>query len=107
LVVLDVFFYMGALALELWALVRLRKLRPQRSGLFVIGGGRLALAAIVIAPVVTWVATFGFALYGNGGTAGLIVSLLLAVAAWPAYWILRRLYGGPQSVEVSADAPGL
>jgi amino acid transporter len=107
LVVLDVFFYMGALALELWALVRLRKLRPHRSGLFVIGGGRLALAPIVIAPVVTWVATFGFALNGNGGTAGLIVSLLLAVAAWPAYWILRGLYGGPQSVEVSADAPGL
>jgi amino acid transporter len=95
LVVLDVFFYMGALMLEMWALVRLRKLRPERAGLFVIGGGRRALIAVVAAPIVTWMATFGLAVSNNGGTSGLIVSIVLAAGAWPAYSILRRRYGGP------------
>jgi amino acid transporter len=95
LVVLDVFFYMGALVLEMWALVRLRRLRPDRAGLFVIGGGSPALIAVVAAPVVTWMATFGLAVSHNGGAGGLIVSIILAAGAWPAYWILRRRYGGP------------
>ena len=43
LVVLDVFFYMLALMLEMGALIRLRRLRPQRDGLFVLGGGRAGL----------------------------------------------------------------
>jgi amino acid transporter len=97
LVVLDVFFYMGALVLEMWALIRLRKLRPDRAGLFVIGGGRPVLIAVVVAPVVTWLATFGLAISHNGGTGGLIVSLMIAASAWPAYSILRRHYGGPPS----------
>ena len=97
LVVLDVFFYMGALVLEMWALIRLRKLRPDRAGLFVIGGGRPVLIAVVVAPVVTWLATFGLAISHNGGTGGLIVSLMIAASAWPAYSILRRRYGGPPS----------
>ncbi len=96
LVVLDVFFYMGALVLEMWALVRLRRLRPDRAGLFVIGGGHPALIAVVAAPVVTWLATFGLAVSHNGGTGGLIVSIVLAAGAWPAYSILRRRYGGPR-----------
>jgi amino acid transporter len=95
LVVLDVFFYMGALVLEMWALIRLRKLRPDRAGLFVIAGGRPVLIAVVVAPVITWLATFGFAISDNGGTGGLIVSIVLAASAWPAYAILRRRYGGP------------
>ncbi|MGH7880037.1 MAG: APC family permease, partial [Candidatus Binataceae bacterium] len=45
LVVLDVFFYMLALALELAALIRLRRLRPARAGLFVMGGGTVGLYA--------------------------------------------------------------
>jgi amino acid transporter len=95
LVVLDVFFYMGALALEMWALVRLRKLRPDRARLFVIGGGRRMLFMVVAAPIVTWLATFGLAVSHNGGARSLIVSILLAAGAWPAYAILRRRYGGP------------
>jgi amino acid transporter len=97
LVVLDVFFYMGALVLEMWALVRLRRLRPERAGLFVIGGGRPALIAVVAAPIVTWLATFGLAVSNNGGTGGFIVSIVLAAGAWPAYAMLRRRYGGPCS----------
>lgn len=95
LVVLDVFFYMGALMLEMWALVRLRKSRPDRTGLFVIGGGRLALIAVVAAPIVTWMATFGLAVSNNSGAAALAVSIMLALGAWPAYAFLRRRYGGP------------
>ncbi len=95
LVVLDVFFYMGALMLEMWALVRLRKSRPDRAGLFVIGGGRVALIAVVVAPIVTWMATFGLAVSNNGGAAALIISIVLALGAWPAYAFLRRRYGGP------------
>ena len=52
LVVLDVFFYMSALMLEMCALIRLRRSRPDRTGLFVIGGGRPALIAVVVAPIV-------------------------------------------------------
>jgi amino acid transporter len=102
LVVLDVFFYMGALMLEMWALIRLRKSHPDRAGLFVIGGGRLALIAVVVAPIVTWMATFGLALSNNGGAAAnnggaaaLIISIVLALGAWPAYAFLRHRYGGP------------
>lgn len=95
LVVLDVFFYMGALGLEMWALIRLRKLRPDRAGLFVIGGGRPALIAVVAAPIGTWLATFGLAVSHHGGADSLIVSIVLAAGAWPAYAILRRRYGGP------------
>jgi amino acid transporter len=95
LVVLDVFFYMGALVLEMWALIRLRKTRPDRTGLFVIGGGRAALIAVVAAPLLTWIATFGLAVSQDGGAAGLLVSIVLALGAWPAYALLRRRYGGP------------
>jgi len=95
LVVLDVFFYMGALVLEMWALIRLRRLRPDRTGLFVIGGGRPALIAVVAAPVVTWIATFGLVVSHNGGAAGFAVSIVLALGAWPVYEFLRRRYGGP------------
>jgi amino acid transporter len=97
LVVLDVFFYMGALMLEMWALVRLRHSRPDRAGLFIIGGGRAALIAVVVAPIVTWMATFGLAVSNHGGAAALIISIVLALGAWPAYAFLRRRYGGPHS----------
>ncbi len=102
LVVLDVFFYMGALMLEMWALVRLRQSHPDRAGLFVIGGGRCALLAVVVAPIVTWMATFGLAVSNNGGATALIISVVLGLGAWPAYAFLRRRYGGPQSTPSSA-----
>jgi amino acid transporter len=93
LVVLDVFFYMLALILEMWALVRLRRLHPNREGLFVIGKGRLALYAVVAAPIVTWLASLGFALK-SGEARDLITAIVLGGCAWPAYVLLRRLYGG-------------
>lgn len=101
LVVLDVFFYMGALVLEMWALMRLRKSRPERADLFVIRGGRVALIAVVIAPIATWIATFGLAVSNEGGAVALIISVVLALGAWPAYAFLRRRYGGPQSTPSS------
>ena len=100
LVVLDVFFYMGALALEMWALISLRKLHPDRAGLFMIGGGRPALIAIAAAPLITWLATFALAVSHNGcGADCLLVSIVLAAGAWPAYSILRRRYGGPMGLD--------
>ncbi len=99
LVVLDVFFYMGALMLEMWALIRLRNLFPNRSGLFVIGGGRPALIAVVAAPIVTWIATFGLVVSHEGGAAGLLISMVLALGAWPAYALLKPRYGGPTTVQ--------
>ena len=95
LVVLDVFFYMLALLLEMAALVRLRSLHPQRVGLFTIGGGRAGLYAVAAAPVLTWVATFGLALSQGAHKIDFIVAVGLAICAWPVYAILRNLCGGP------------
>jgi len=53
------------------------------------------LIAVVAAPIVTWLATFGLAVSHHGGADSLIVSIVLAAGAWPAYAILRRRYGGP------------
>ncbi|HYL58950.1 MAG TPA: APC family permease, partial [Candidatus Acidoferrales bacterium] len=61
LVVLDVFFYMAALVLEMIALVRLRRSMPKRDGMFTIGGGRAGLAMVATLPILTWLATFGLA----------------------------------------------
>ncbi|HKV54956.1 MAG TPA: APC family permease, partial [Candidatus Binataceae bacterium] len=93
LVVLDVFFYMMALVLEMWALIRLRRLYPRREGLFVIGGGRAGLYAIAGAPLLTWIATFGVAVSQNA--SDLVIALALAACVWPCYALLRRRYGGP------------
>ncbi|HYB92439.1 MAG TPA: APC family permease [Candidatus Binataceae bacterium] len=95
LVVLDVFFYMAALALEMAALLRLRKLRPDRAGLFAVGGGNLGLVLTAVAPLVTWLATFGLAVSATDGKSDFIIAVLLALGVWPAYAIARRLYGGP------------
>jgi amino acid transporter len=104
LVVLDVFFYMGALMLEMGALISLRRSRPDRAGLFVIGGGRPALIAVVVAPIATWVATFGLAVSHQGGATDLGISIVLALGAWPAYGLLRRRYGGPSLVPIDPTA---
>ncbi|HVN27347.1 MAG TPA: APC family permease, partial [Candidatus Binataceae bacterium] len=62
LVVLDVFFYMAALALEMAALLKLRRLRPDRDGMFIVGGGAIGLYAVALLPLLTWTATFGLAI---------------------------------------------
>jgi amino acid transporter len=98
LIVLDVAFYMMALALEMWALVRLRRIEPRRDGRFTIGGGRVGLYLTVFAPLLTWLATFGFVIAQGGGKAEYLVAIALAVAGWPLYLILRERYGGPSRI---------
>lgn len=97
LVVMDVFFYMAALVLEMGALVRLRALAPDRAGAFTIGGGPAALYAVATAPILTWLLTFGL-VAGRGSTrADLLVCSALALAAWPTYLLCRRRWGGPRA----------
>jgi amino acid transporter len=103
LVTLDVSFYMAALALEMAALVRLRRLYPGRRGLFVIGGGGLGLLVTAVAPLAIWIATFGVAANGSGGKIQLGVAAMLAVAVWPAYHICQRMFGGPRTAIASSD----
>ncbi len=97
LVILDVFFYMGALVLELSALVVMRRKRPARDGLFVIGGGRAGLYLVAILPMMTWCATFGLALSTGGIKEDFVVAVLLAATTYPAFVLCRRLWGGPPS----------
>ncbi|MDO8434682.1 MAG: APC family permease [Candidatus Binatus sp.] len=99
LVVLDVFFYMAALALEMAALIRLRRLMPNREGLFTVGGGVAGLALVTALPVMTWVATFGLAISSGAGKPDFILAVVLGVCVWPAYSICRRRYGGPPAID--------
>jgi amino acid transporter len=93
LVVLDVFFYMMALMLEMAALIRLRRLYPKREGLFVIGGGRMMIYLVALAPLLTWIATFGLAV--SRSSHDLVLASVLVAFTWPVYALLRRHYGGP------------
>ncbi|MBV8056042.1 MAG: APC family permease, partial [Deltaproteobacteria bacterium] len=97
LVVFDVFFYMLALALEMAALIRLRRLYPRRDGLFMIGGGRAAVYLVALAPLFTWCATFGLAVSRRADD--LIIASMLALSTWPVYGVLRRYYGGPPKFQ--------
>jgi len=99
LVVMDVFFYMSALALEMGALLKLRRTHPARDGRLVIGSSRAALYAIVIGPMLTWTATFGLALGTENATEGFVAAALIALAGWPVFAFLKRRYGGPPGTE--------
>jgi amino acid transporter len=96
LVILDVFFYMSALTLEMWALVRLRATHRERSGLFVIGGGKTALFAVALAPLLTWVGTFGLLVARGGSGRDFAIAISASIGAVPAYLILRWYFGGPR-----------
>jgi hypothetical protein len=98
-VVLDVFFYMAALVLEMLAFVRLRRTMPNRDGLFTVGGGRAGLAIVATLPVMTWLATFGLAVSSGGGRLDFILAIVLGAGVWPAYAICRRRYGGPPPID--------
>jgi amino acid transporter len=98
LIGLDVFFYMTALALEMGALVRLRRLRPARDGLFTIGGGKWTLYLTALAPLLTWMATIGLALAKASGHVDFLIAIGLALTVWPAYRLCRRRWGGPSAV---------
>ncbi len=101
LVVLDVFFYMAALALEMAALVRLRRLAPDRRGSFMIGGGRIGLWLCAALPLATWVATFALALGSGDGHRDFIIAIALSLTVWPAYAITRKRWGGPAARETA------
>jgi amino acid transporter len=105
LVILDVFFYMGALALELSTLVVMRRKRPARDGLFVIGGGRAGLYLVAGLPMLTWCATFGLALTTGGINEDFIVAMVLGATTYPAYVLCRRLWGGPPNGESVFELP--
>ena len=111
LVVLDVFFYMAALVLEMLALIRLRRLFPRREGLFVIGGGKLGLAAVAISPLLTWAATFGLAVSQGDGHIDFLIAIALGATVWPAYLLATRLFGGPRESSIdtveSDEAPAV
>ena len=101
LIVLDVFFYMTALALEMGALLRLRQLRPKREGMFTIAGGPWTIYVIALAPLLTWIATFGLALAHGDSSFDFLIAIVLAFTVWPAYWICRRQFGGPEAGQTS------
>jgi amino acid transporter len=90
LVLLDVTFYMAGLMLELAALIRLRRLRPQRPGLFTIPGGVGVLALLTIAPLVVWALTFTVALGSTHGLLQLSGAAMLGLSAWPVYRLCQR-----------------
>lgn len=102
LVVLDVFFYMAALVLEMGALVRLRRLRPERAGLFAIGGGRPVLLLTALLPTLTWVATFGLAVSRSPSKLEFVAAAALALLSWPLYKLCRARYGGPSEAGPQA-----
>ena len=104
LVILDVFFYMGALVLELSALVVMRRKRPARDGLFMIGGGRAGLYLVAGLPMLTWCATFGLALTQGGIKEDFVIAVVLAATTYPAYALCRRLWGGPPRDRSVFDA---
>jgi amino acid transporter len=99
LVVLDVFFYMAALTLEMFALIRLRQQIPDRAGLFTIPGSRPALALVVVLPILTWTATFGLAISAGVAKSDFILAIVLSALVWPTYKITRHLYGGPPPID--------
>jgi amino acid transporter len=99
LVVLDVFFYMAAVTLEMLAMIRLRRSMPMRDGIFTVGGGRVGLAMVAALPVLTWAATFGLAVSSGDGKRDFMLAVALGVCVWPAYAICMRRYGGPQRID--------
>jgi hypothetical protein len=103
---------MGALVLEMGALIVMRRRRPARAGLFVIGGGRATLYLVAALPMLTWCATFGLALTEGGIKEDFIIAVALATTTYPAYALCQRLWGGPprgqsifDSLASSVEAP--
>jgi amino acid transporter len=102
LVVLDVFFYMAALALEMAALLKLRRLRPHREGLFMIGGGTPGLYLVAALPLLTWAATFGLAISQGGAHIDFLIAIALGATVLPAYAFARKRWGGPKDAASEA-----
>jgi amino acid transporter len=102
LVVLDVFFYMAALVLEMAALLKLRRLHPHREGLFMIGGGTAGLYFVAALPLLTWAATFGLAISQGGAHIDFLIAIALGATVVPAYRFARRRWGGPKDAASEA-----
>ena len=99
LVILDVFFYMAALSLEMASLMKLRALQPHREGLFKVGGGTIGLYLVAVLPLITWAATFGLAISEGGAHIDFLIAIAMGLTVWPAYLLARRTYGGPAISE--------
>ncbi len=95
LVLLDVFFYMAALVLEMVALLRLRRRYPDRSGRFMIGGGALGLWLAALLPILTWLSAFVMALLGGERRVEFAVAVALALLSWPIYRLLAPRSAAP------------
>ncbi len=102
LVVLDVFFYMAALVLEMVALLKLRRLRPDREGLFMVGGGTPGLYLVAALPLLTWAATFGLAISQGGAHIDFLIAIALGATVVPAYRLARGRWGGPKDAASEA-----
>ena len=88
LVVLDVFFYMAALALELFALLTSAQADAGSRG-HVHNRRRSAWAwrSSLILPILTWAATFGLAISAGVAKRDFILAIALGICVWPAYAI--------------------
>ena len=91
---------MAALVLEMIALLKLRRLRPNRDGLFMVGGGKFGLCLVAMLPLVTWAATFGLAISQGGAHIDFLVAIALGVTVVPAYAFARHRWGGPKDVAI-------
>ena len=104
LIVLDVFFYMGALVLEMSALLVMRRRRPdarrpvhdrRRQGRAL--PGRRAPDADVVRHL--WPRA-----YRGGIKEDFVIAVVLAATTYPAYALCRRLWGGPPRGQSVFDA---
>jgi hypothetical protein len=82
-------------------LLKLRRLRPNRDGHFMIGGGKLGLCLVAVLPLITWAATFGLALSQGGAHVDFLVAIALGVTVLPAYAFARRRWGGPKEMVIA------
>ena len=55
---------------------------------------------MVLAPMLTWIATFGLALGAENATQGFIAAVAIALAGWAVFAFLKRRYGGPADLRV-------
>ncbi len=90
LIVLDALLYTLSLVLEFLALWRLRRREPELPRPFRIPGGSLGLVLVVVPPLGVAAALLGFTFWhGLAHPAWLALSLVMAVAGVPLFWLLK------------------
>ena len=105
LVVIDVLVYSAALLLELAALLRLRRRRPDLSRPFRIPGRGAGLALVAGAMIAFTTACFVFSLVGqNSGWVQTGIALVMLLTGPPVYGIVRKIGGdSPHPPEWAAE----